>query len=116
MTKGLGSTIPLVKHFRNSSFQIMPESELVNDKPKGVAHDGIPILIVRRENQIFAIAGTCSHLGAPLAEGALIGDSIQCPWHGSRFALEGGRVLDGPAVHPATVLGSSHTQRPDRSP
>jgi nitrite reductase/ring-hydroxylating ferredoxin subunit len=82
----------------------MPESELVNDKPNGVAHDGIPILIVRRENQIFAIAGTCSHLGAPLAEGTLIGDSIQCPWHGSRFALEGGRVLDGPAVHPQPCL------------
>ncbi len=83
---------------------IMPESELVNDKPKGVEYNGIPILIVRRENQIFAIAGTCSHLGGPLAEGTLIGASIQCPWHGSRFALEDGRVLDGPAVHPQPCM------------
>jgi len=83
---------------------IMPESDLVSDKPIGVEHGGIPILIVRRENQIFAIAGTCSHLGGPLAEGTLIGSSIQCPWHGSRFALEGGRVLDGPAVHPQPCM------------
>jgi nitrite reductase/ring-hydroxylating ferredoxin subunit len=33
-----------------------------------------------------------------------VGDSIQCPWHRSRFALEDGRVLDGPAVHPQPCL------------
>jgi len=33
-----------------------------------------------------------------------MGDSIQCPWHRSRFALEDGRVLDGLAVHPQPCL------------
>ena len=40
----------------------------------------------------------------PLSEGELVGDSIVCPWHKSRFALEDGRVLDGPAVHPQPCL------------
>jgi nitrite reductase/ring-hydroxylating ferredoxin subunit len=45
------------------------------------------------------MADTCSHFGASLSEGKLDGDSIVCPYHSSRFALEDGRVLDGPAVH-----------------
>jgi len=59
---------------------------------------------VRRGKHIFALAETCSHLGGPLAEGKLSGNTVQCPWHGSRFALEDGRVLDGPAVHPQPCL------------
>jgi nitrite reductase/ring-hydroxylating ferredoxin subunit len=47
-----------------------------------------------------ALAETCSHLGGPLAEGQLEGNSVRCPWHGSRFALKDGSVLDGPATHP----------------
>ena len=42
----------------------------------------------------------CAHLGGPLAEGTVRDDSLECPWHGSRFALEDGRVLDGPATQP----------------
>jgi len=38
------------------------------------------------------------------SEGKLVGDSIVCPYHASRFALGDGRVLDGPAVHPQPCL------------
>jgi len=30
----------------------------------------------------------------------LDGDVIQCPWHGSRFCVRDGSVVDGPATHP----------------
>jgi nitrite reductase/ring-hydroxylating ferredoxin subunit/uncharacterized membrane protein len=79
---------------------VLAESELGEAQPKRVEHDGVPILLVRRGTRIFALAETCSHFSGPLSEGTLVGDGIQCPWHGSRFALEDGRVLDGPAVHP----------------
>lgn len=83
---------------------VLSEAELSEDIPKRVEHEGVPILLVRRQNRIFALAETCSHFSGPLSEGKLIGDSIQCPWHRSRFALEDGRVLDGPAVHPQPCL------------
>lgn len=83
---------------------VMAESDLVGDTPKVIEHEGAPIMIVRRENQIYAIANTCSHLGGPLAEGSFIGTTVQCPWHGSRFCLQDGRVLDGPAVHPQPCM------------
>jgi nitrite reductase/ring-hydroxylating ferredoxin subunit len=83
---------------------VLPESTLEEGKPVRAMYRGVPILIVRRGQSLFAIADTCSHFGGPLSEGKLVGDSIVCPYHSSRFALEDGRVLDGPAVHPKPCL------------
>lgn len=83
---------------------VLPETELADNKPTRAVHNGVPILLVRRGNRLFAMAETCSHFSGPLAEGQLAGDSIVCPLHNSRFALEDGRVLDGPAVHPQPCL------------
>lgn len=83
---------------------VLPESELAEDKPTRAVHDGVPILLVRRRNRIFALAETCSHFNGPLADGKLEDNSIVCPLHNSRFALEDGRVLNGPAVHPQPCL------------
>jgi nitrite reductase/ring-hydroxylating ferredoxin subunit/uncharacterized membrane protein len=83
---------------------VLSESRLHDGKPVRAEHDGTPILLVRRGSQIYALAETCSHLGGPLSEGKLEGDVIQCPWHGSRFSIRDGRVIDGPAVHPQPCL------------
>jgi nitrite reductase/ring-hydroxylating ferredoxin subunit len=83
---------------------ILPETELKDDKPTRAVHDCVAILLVRRGERVFALAETCSHSSGPLAEGKLVGNSIVCPYHNSRFALEDGRVLDGPAVHPQPCL------------
>lgn len=83
---------------------VLAESQLAPDKPTRAVHDGVPILLVRRGDRLFAMAETCSHFSGPLADGKLVGDSIVCPYHSSRFALEDGRVLDGPAVHSQPCL------------
>ncbi len=46
---------------------------------------------------IFAISDSCTHKGGPLSDGALIGCTVQCPWHGSQFDCRTGRVVAGPA-------------------
>ncbi len=64
-----------------------------------VTLDGTTVLLARDQSgQLCAIANTCSHLGGPLDEGSREGDVVTCPWHGSRFDLRSGRVLEGPAV------------------
>jgi nitrite reductase/ring-hydroxylating ferredoxin subunit len=83
---------------------VLSESDLEDGKPVRAEHDGTPLLVVRQGSQIFALAETCSHLGGPLSEGTLDGDTIQCPWHGSRFSIRDGHVVDGPAVHPQPCL------------
>ncbi|HEY5030497.1 MAG TPA: DUF2231 domain-containing protein [Candidatus Angelobacter sp.] len=90
--------------FPENFVAVLPESQLADRKPTRAMHDGVPILLVRRGERLFAVAETCSHFSGPLSEGKLEGDSIICPYHASRFALEDGRVLDGPAVHPQPCL------------
>ena len=83
---------------------VMDESELAENKPARAIADGVAVLLVKQGETIYALRETCTHLGGPLAEGKLEGNSIICPWHGSRFCLEDGRVLDGPAVFPERVF------------
>lgn len=90
--------------FPSDFVPVLADSELLENQPKRAGDAAAPILLVRCNNRIFAMAETCSHFTGPLAEGKLIDESIQCPWHRSRFALEDGRVLDGPAVHPQPCL------------
>jgi nitrite reductase/ring-hydroxylating ferredoxin subunit/uncharacterized membrane protein len=57
------------------------------------------VLLVRQHGQVCALAHSCAHLGGPLSEGTLKDGSVVCPWHGSEFALDDGRVLGGPSTH-----------------
>jgi NADPH-dependent 2,4-dienoyl-CoA reductase/sulfur reductase-like enzyme/nitrite reductase/ring-hydroxylating ferredoxin subunit len=59
---------------------------------------GKKILLIRRGNEVTAIAATCPHAGAPLAEGVLHGGSVICPWHKAAFAADSGKCLEPPAV------------------
>ena len=79
---------------------VLDADDLAENKPTKATADGVAIVLVRQGDDIFALRETCTHLGGPLSEGKLEGDSIRCPWHGSRFCLKDGRVLDGPAVFP----------------
>jgi nitrite reductase/ring-hydroxylating ferredoxin subunit/uncharacterized membrane protein len=83
---------------------VLAETELPENELKRVTANGMPVLLVRRGERIYALAETCAHLGGPLAEGKLEDTSVRCPWHGSCFSLEDGRVLEGPSVHAQPVL------------
>jgi len=78
--------------------KVMRASDLKDGKPTRVDVDDTAVLLVRVDETIYALANTCTHLGGPLNEGKLKGNSIVCPWHGSRFCLTDGKVLDGPAI------------------
>jgi nitrite reductase/ring-hydroxylating ferredoxin subunit/uncharacterized membrane protein len=69
-----------------------------NTMVRGRAGD-TDVLLVRQHGRVCALVHACAHLGGPLSEGTLKEGSVVCPWHGSEFALEDGRVLNGPATH-----------------
>jgi nitrite reductase/ring-hydroxylating ferredoxin subunit len=81
---------------------VCEEKELNGGKLVGVELEGETVVVSRSEEsgEVCAIAATCSHLGGPLDEGKRDGDTVTCPWHGSRFDLCTGEVQGGPAVYP----------------
>ena len=61
--------------------------------------DGTMILLVRQEG-LFALQGTCSHEYFELDKGFLTAGSVTCALHLSRFDLRDGESLDPPAELP----------------
>jgi nitrite reductase/ring-hydroxylating ferredoxin subunit/uncharacterized membrane protein len=82
----------------------LPAAELSEGAARAVDVRGVRVALVRRDGRIYALAENCAHLGGPLSEGRVEGDALRCPWHGSLFALEDGRVLEGPSTSPQTCF------------
>lgn len=83
---------------------VMAQAELPIGQLKRVDVEDTRVLLVRHGDDVFAIGEVCSHLAGPLAEGELICEedscSVRCPWHGSRFDLATGALIDGPSTYP----------------
>jgi nitrite reductase/ring-hydroxylating ferredoxin subunit/uncharacterized membrane protein len=101
--------------------RVLDASELHGEELRRVDVDGVPVLVTKAsDGQVCAIANTCSHLGGPLNEGERRGDTVVCPWHGSRFDLRNGDVVEGPAVFPQpaydTRVVDGHVELRERRP
>lgn len=87
---------------RDRYLAVLDEEKLNGGKLVRADLEGEAVLVARADgsNEVCAIAATCSHLGGPLDEGERDGNTVVCPWHGSRFDLCTGEVEAGPAVYP----------------
>jgi apoptosis-inducing factor 3 len=63
---------------------------------------GEPILVARCADSFFAIGASCTHYGAPLADGLMVDDTVRCPWHHACFSLRTGEALRAPALDPVS--------------
>jgi len=62
--------------------------------------EGLPIGICHVGESFYAIGDLCTHDGAPLEGGEVVGDEIECPRHGARFDVKTGKAMCLPAVTP----------------
>ena len=67
---------------------------------------GIPVAVVRIEDDVYAIGDVCSHANVSLSEGEVWCDEkeIECPKHSSTFDLLTGEPVTLPATQPVPVF------------
>lgn len=73
-------------------------------KPRRIWFEETPIVLFRAAGQIHALHDRCPHRFAALSEGRVVADTLECPYHGWRFAAGGrcaaipGHLGDTPKV------------------
>jgi apoptosis-inducing factor 3 len=75
------------------------ESELAPGKMITGHANGEAVLLARSGDEFLAVSSTCTHYGAPLGDGLLLGEFIRCPWHHARFDLKTGAAIGAPALN-----------------
>lgn len=72
-------------------------TELPPGQMKMVERGEDQVLLVNAGEVIYACDNICTHAGAPLHEGSLEDDLVECPLHGSVFKVTSGEVIEPPA-------------------
>lgn len=73
-------------------------TEVPPDRPVKAKAGAQTLVVVRRGSGLNALHDVCAHQGCSLSEGKIVGDTIECQCHGSRYRLGDGLVVRGPAV------------------
>ncbi|HEY8217539.1 MAG TPA: Rieske 2Fe-2S domain-containing protein [Acidimicrobiia bacterium] len=79
-----------------------PASELGPGTIKGAGR----FAVGNADGNRFAVTRRCRHLRADLAGGSIDGSGcLVCPWHGARYDVDTGRMVEGPGGVFAKVPG-----------
>lgn len=81
----------------SAGIRIAKASEIGEGTGKAFDVEGKKIAVFQKDGVFYAIGDSCTHIGASLAEGELMGDNVVCPWHGAQFSLHTGDALGPPA-------------------
>jgi len=77
---------------------VLPLNEIAEYEARRVEIDGMPVLVYRDVEAVYAIGAVCTHAGGPLEQGTIDGACVECPWHQSVFDMRDGHVVHGPAT------------------
>ena len=96
--KGLGVDRTAFDQKLSEWTPVLDVARLAEGQPTLAEVGNVPLLLLRRDGRVVALANTCTHRGGPLDEGQLEGGTVICPWHRSAFRIEDGEVVRGPAT------------------
>lgn len=78
----------------------MPANSLADGAAVAGHAFGEAVLLIRAGDEFFAVGAACTHYGAPLVEGIVVGETVRCPWHHACFSARTGDALRAPALRP----------------
>lgn len=84
-------------------FLLCQLEQLVEGKSRGFQRNGIAIVAVRKNQQVYAYVNRCPHRGIPLEWQPddfldYSAEFIQCATHGALFSISSGECIAGPCV------------------
>ncbi len=77
---------------------VAQRDDLKNGEMKQVIVGETDVLLVRHEDEFYALHAYCNHYGAPLADGTLSDRRIVCPWHHACYDAASGDQLEPPGL------------------
>jgi nitrite reductase/ring-hydroxylating ferredoxin subunit/uncharacterized membrane protein len=89
---------------KGEAVQAATADELEEGQMKLIRVAGRRIALARTPDGYVAFDDRCTHRGGSLAGGVVIGEVVQCLWHGSQFDCASGKVRCGPAKKPVRTF------------
>ena len=62
------------------------------------------IVLANVDGDFYALLDRCSHQDFPLSDGELVGDQLECIYHGAKFDVCTGRAMQLPAIRPVKTF------------
>lgn len=84
----------------------IPLDEVEPGSSRRIVVGGMPVAVVRIDDDVYAVGDTCTHAEVSLSDGEVDPDdaTIECPRHGAVFDLRTGEPLTLPATRPVPVF------------
>jgi len=79
----------LSERLEPSGWVAVARSKALGKNPLRVIAAGRPLVLFRTAAGTHCLADICPHRSAPLSAGRVVGEAIECPYHGWRFAGSG---------------------------
>ncbi|MGF1467314.1 MAG: NifU family protein [Sandaracinaceae bacterium] len=95
---GLGPGGPAASPFALPWEDAGPSSAVPEGGLRAVELDRVSVLLTAAGGEVRAYPNACTHLGMPLADGAVEAGVLTCRYHGFRYLLSTGECLTAPDV------------------
>ena len=86
----------LQRAFRPVYRDVCRAEEITPGTLRGVIVDGVAVLVIRVDDEFFAVRNACGDGPLPLDYSSLDGTELRCSWHGCRYDVRTGHRLDRP--------------------
>lgn len=77
---------------------VLNDRELADSSPQVVRPRGVPVLLIKKDGQVYALSNKCSHMGCPLDGGSLREYILQCPCHDWSYDIRTGVFSDAAEI------------------